>query len=339
MKARAVIAVVLSSLILTSCSTVSVPNESESETEESSVKTSVTSQKSEEYYDIDPKCNPCNFFYDVRDYQISDIDVLYKDYATVTADELKEYAYEKLDSIESANETSVRGYYQDYGFEIIRADKFTEWKAYYGFNGFSPDNSSISYDLPIADGGAMTESQYYGILLDPSERFFIVHYCYDYKILYEFFNGKISTDGQEAPPRAELSEDAQEIYDYFNVQEPFYCTAFLTYDITGDGQDEYCYTISGGAGFYRSVVMICDPVTEMSYMYYSLDFDYSIDVIDDQLILSVAKGENCKEDLFPDQGKTETLVMDGNEITFLSGNINGNCVYTANYKEWNLFKS
>jgi hypothetical protein len=74
-------------------------------------------------------------------------------------------------------------------------------------------------------------------------------------------------------------------------------------------------------------------------MYYSLDFDYSIDVIDDQLILTVAKGENCKEDMFPEEGKTETLVMEGDEITFLSGNINGNCVYTANYKDWNLFKT
>ena len=344
MKKRSIIALVLAAVILTSCDSGAATGGSSNgkNSVETTAEITSASYKQVKYYDIGPKCGPCNFLYDTRDYLIKydDRNIIGND-VTVTSDELKSYADEKLDSIESADETSVRGIYQDCGFEIIRSDKYYEWNKTYGFSGYSLENgymSSIAYDLPVADGGEMKESQFFGILMDPSKRFVIVHSCYDYKILYEFFNGRFNPDEHDLPVQAELSGDAKDIYGYLNIQPPFYCTSFLAFDITGDGKDEYCYTVSGGDGFSRSFVIICDPVTEMSYLYFSLDFDYSLEANGGRLILTVAKGENCKVDMFPAQGNKETLVMKDDKIEFLSGRINGNTLVVGKYKELYLCK-
>jgi hypothetical protein len=86
-------------------------------------------------------------------------------------------------------------------------------------------------------------------------------------------------------------------------------------------------------------VIICDLETENSYLYFSLDFDYSLEVVDDQLVLTVAKGQNCMVDMYPDEGKTEILVMKDGKLTFQTGSINGNCLTVGNYKGWYLFRT
>ena len=344
MKKRSIIVLVLAAIILTSCNSGDVTGESSNgrASVETTAEITTSSYKKVEYYDIGPECNYCNFLYDIRDYLIKfDDRYMIDDDVTVTSDDLKAYAEEKLDSIDYADETSVRGIYQGCGFEIIRIDKFTGWEYKHGFDGYGEEDgyiTSIVYDRPIADGGAMKATEFFGILFDPSRRFVIVHRCYDYKILYEFFNGKYNPDEHDVPEQAELSGDAKKIYGYMNIQPPFYCTSFLEFDITGDGKNEYCYTVTGGDGFYRSIVIICDPVTENSYLYFSRDFDYSLEVSEGKLILTVAKGENCKVDMFPDQGYKETLVMKGDKIVFLSGAVNGNSLVVGKYKELNLCK-
>ena len=344
MKKRSIIVLVLAALILTSCNSGDVTGESSNGrvSVETSAEITTSSYKKVEYYDIGPACGSCNYLYDIRNYYLNCYDNYTGDeQEPVTPDDLKAYAEEKLDSIDYADETSVRGIYQGYGFEIIRSDKFTGWEYKHGFAGYGEDDgyiTSIVYDRPIADGGAMKATEFFGILIDPSRRFVIVHRCYDYKILYEFFNGKYNPDEHDVPEQAELSGDAKKIYGYMNIQPPFYCTSFLEFDITGDGKNEYCYTVTGGDGFYRSIVIICDPVTENSYLYFSRDFDYSLEVSEGKLILTVAKGENCKVDMFPDQGYKETLVMKGDKIVFLSGAVNGNSLVVGKYKELNLCK-
>lgn len=344
MKKRSIIVLVLAAIILTSCNSGDVTGESSNGRTpvETSAEITTSSYKKVEYYDIGPTCNDCNFLYDLRNYLIKfDDRYIIDDDVTVTPDDLKAYAEEKLDSIVYADETSVRGIYQGYGFEIIRSDRFTNWEYKYGFAGYGEEDgyiTSIVYDMPIADGGEMKATEFFGVLIDPSRRFVIVHRCYDYKILYEFFNGKYNPDEHDVPEQAELSGDAKKIYGYMNIQPPFYCTSFLEFDITGDGKNEYCYTVTGGDGFYRSIVIICDPVTENSYLYFSRDFDYSLEVSEGKLILTVAKGENCKVDMFPDQGYKETLVMKGDKIVFLSGTVNGNSLVVGKYKELNLCK-
>lgn len=335
MKKRSIIALVLAVLMLASCN--QNPVNSESSKAGSSTQATTTSYKTNKKYDIQPACGPCNFPYDVRDYYLNDYSSLKPKDLEVTANELRIYACEKLDSIDYSGEMSVRGIYQNYGFEIVRLDKFFEWKSANGIENVDEHNSTISYNNEWEKDA--TETVNFGILLDPSGRFVIIHNCYDYKILYEFFNGRYKPEEHEVLPQAELSEKAKEIYGYFNVQPPFSCTAFLTFDITGDGKEEYCYTISGGDGFYRSFVIICDLETENSYLYFSLDFDYSLEVVDDQLVLTVAKGQNCMVEMYPDEGKTETLVMKDNKLSFLSGSINGNSLNVANYKDWYIFRS
>lgn len=336
MKKRSIIALVLAAVILTSC------NQNPVNSESSSVKIPVesataTTYKSNKHYDIEPTCGACNFPYDVRNYYLTDYSALKAKDLTVTGAELMAYAKEKLDSIDSSGEMSVRGIYQNCGFEIVRLDKFFEWKNANGIENVDEHNSAISYNNEWEENA--TEPVNFGILLDPSGRFVIVHNCYDYKILYEFFNGRYKPEEHETLPQAELSEKAKEIYEYFNIQPPFSCTAFLTFDITGDGKEEYCYTISGGDGFYRSFVIICDLETENSYLYFSLDFDYSLEVVDDQLVLTVAKGQNCMVDMYPDEGKTEILVMKDGKLIFQTGSINGNCLTVGNYKGWYLFRT
>lgn len=344
MKKRSIIVLVLAAIILTSCNSGDVTGESSNgrASVETTAEITTSSYKEVEYYDIGPTCNACNFLYDLRDYSLNSYNSNTNgDDEPVTSDDLKAYAEEKLDSIDYADETSVRGIYQGYGFEIIRSDRFTNWEYKYGFAGYGTVDgyiTSIVYERPIADCGGMKENEYFGALKDPSRRFVIVHRCYDYKILYEFFNGKYNPDEHDVPEQAELSGDAKKIYRYMNIQPPFYCTSFLEFDITGDGKNEYCYTVTGGDGFYRSIVIICDPVTENSYLYFSRDFDYSLEVSEGKLILTVAKGENCKVDMFPEQGYKETLVMKGDKIVFLSGAVNGNSLVVGKYKELNLCK-
>ena len=346
MKKRSIIVLVLAAIILTSCNSGDVTGESSNgrASVETTAEITTSSYKEVEYYDIGPTCNACNFLYDIRDYYLNSYGSNTSgDDGTVavTPDDLKVYAEEKLDSIDYADETSVRGIYQGYGFEIIRSDRFTNWENKYGFAGYGEEDgyiTSIVSDRPIADGGEMKVPEFFGVLIDSSRRFVIVHRCYDYKILYEFFNGKYNPDEHDVPEQAVLSGEAKKIYGYMNIQPPFYCTSFLEFDITGDGKNEYCYTVTGGDGFYRSIVIICDPVTENSYLYFSRDFDYSLEVSEGKLILTVAKGENCKVDMFPDQGYKETLVMKGDKIVFLSGAVNGNSLVVGKYKELNLCK-
>lgn len=344
MKKRSIIALGLATIILSSCDSGIATGETSSGLTSVETTEEITAAIYEqvEYYRIEPTCYRCNFIYDIRNYYIKDnISKRIEKDVNVTADDLKTYADEKLDRIESEDETSVRGIYQNYGFEIVRRDKFSEWEKANGFSGQGIMDGYVTYiyyDVPIADGGALTKAREFGIMLDPSERFVIVHNCYDFKILYEFFNGRYNPEENEVPVQDELSEEAKEVYGYLNIQPPFYCASFIAFDITGDGNDDYCYTVSGGDGFYRSFVLICDPVTEMSNLYFSLDFDYSLEVVDGQLILTVDKGENCQVDMFPDQEKTEILVIEDEQPEFPTRNIFSDNLYVGNYKEWNLFK-
>ena len=230
MKKRSIIVLVLAAIILTSCNSGDVTGESSNgrASVETTAEITTSSYKEVEYYDIGPTCNACNFLYDIRDYYLNSYGSNTSgDDGTVavTPDDLKVYAEEKLDSIDYADETSVRGIYQGYGFEIIRSDRFTNWENKYGFAGYGEEDgyiTSIVYDRPIADGGEMKATDFFGVLIDSSRRFVIVHRCYDYKILYEFFNGKYNPDEHDVPEQAVLSGEAKKIYGYMNIQPPFY---------------------------------------------------------------------------------------------------------------------
>ena len=43
-------------------------------------------------------------------------------------------------------------------------------------------------------------------------------------------------------------------------------------------------------------------------------------------------------DMYPDEGKTEILVMKDGKLKFQTGSINGNCLTVGNYKGWYLFR-
>jgi len=131
MKKRSIIVLVLAAIILTSCNSGDVTGESSNgrTSVETTTEITTSSYKEVEYYDIGPTCNACNFLYDLRDYSLNSYNSNTNgDDEPVTSDDLKAYAEEKLDSIDYADETSVRGIYQGYGFEIIRSDRFTIWE-------------------------------------------------------------------------------------------------------------------------------------------------------------------------------------------------------------------
>ena len=142
-------------------------------------------------YSIRPGCDPVNFRYDVTPYRVTEDPYTYFKDKTVVDSELKTYAESKFDQIEDESQMSVRGLYQDYGFEVIRSDMFDEWAYKNGFENWNPNylgTGAISYMYSNGnDGGTMFETAYYSVYLDPSEKFIVVTSCYDYRVIVEFF--------------------------------------------------------------------------------------------------------------------------------------------------------
>ena len=161
----------------------------EAETAQTIPVTSVRVQK--ENYSIKPGCDPVNFRYDVTPYRVTEDPYTYFKDKTVEESELKTYAESKFDQIEDESRMSVRGLYQDYGFEVIRSDLFDNWAYENGFENWNPDflgTGAISYMYSNGnDNGTMFDTAYYSVYLDPSEKFIVVTSCYDYRVIVEFF--------------------------------------------------------------------------------------------------------------------------------------------------------
>lgn len=166
-------------------------SETELSGETKTVQTTSAARVQKEDYSIRPGCDPVNFRYDVTPYRVTEDPYTYFKDKTVEESELKTYAESKFDQIEDVSRMSVRGLYQDYGFEVIRSDLFDNWAYENGFENWNPDflgTGAISYMYSNGnDNGTMFDTAYFSVYLDPSEKFIVVTTCYDYRVIAEFF--------------------------------------------------------------------------------------------------------------------------------------------------------
>lgn len=106
------------------------------------------------------------------------------------AESLRSYAEENLDTIGECGDISITGNYQKYGFEIVRFDRFEEWKQDRGVSGYRTRQDKtvdIYYETDAHFEEKMNYEDYY-VYVDPSNRFLIITKCKDYDVINAFFN-------------------------------------------------------------------------------------------------------------------------------------------------------
>ena len=108
------------------------------------------------------------------------------------ADSLREYAEKHLDQIETSDDISITGTYGYYDFEIVRFDRFEEWKEkmeetypYFEIEDcpyYNPDDKTLHINLIRCEVNI-----YLDIYVDSSNRFLIITECREPDIIYTFF--------------------------------------------------------------------------------------------------------------------------------------------------------
>jgi hypothetical protein len=290
-----------------------------------------TSIEHEYHFDLSPGCGERNYFYDIRPYLMYEGDESYD--GTVTSEEFKAYIEDKLDSIDYSDAICARGLYQDYGFGIIKRDEFEAWKIDNDIPGLSyhRDGTWVIY-REIEWEESAYKSIDIGTYKDPSGKFIILTDCYDYKVIYEFFNGEYEpeeTDEYDEPIQDDLSENDQIIIDAFSdyndIEPPFVMSPSISYDIDNDGDEELVAVVSGNYGIYSSNLLIYDPDSKDTWCFCNPDTDYEIELVDDRLVVHVTMNENCRDKNDPYlQSGTGTIVKDGTILYIVYDDVDQN---------------
>ena len=320
MKIIKVIAVALSACFMVSCADVSDTPDSNESSSSSTYTTSATEKHS---YGIGSGCRETNFAYDIRPYRIYDSKRYASFSKTLSRDELNKYARDRLDSIESYSEMSVRGMYQGCEYDIVRTDKFIEWLNYYnlGCSDIWEDYYFIGYEYEYEEGAF--DWVWIHMYMDPSDDFIIITECEDHRAIYEFFNGKYVPEEKADPADTKATSETTRDYklddlcERQDIEPPFFVTWMVYYDVTGDGNDDLCVTVSGGDRFFRSYVVIYDYENKKDYVWLNCDCDYSLEMVDGHLVMHVVKGENCQYEDFPDGDLKGTFKYENDELIFV----------------------
>ena len=129
-----------------------------------------------------------NTEYDVTKYMLPEGYDLKSSDITVTDTDFESYASTKLQKISKKTYKSIRGDYQDYGFLIVRSDRFDEWlsvntqsDSFYYYNGYACILHLDWWEF------AGTQSVPLAVYKDPSDKYIIITNCNDYKVITEFF--------------------------------------------------------------------------------------------------------------------------------------------------------
>ena len=143
---------------------------------------------SNEMYPLGRLGDSANTEYDVRKYKLPEGYDLKSLNITVSDTDLETYAVSKLQKISKKTNKSIRGDYKDYGFLIVRSDRFDEWLSantmrggFYYFNGYAGIEHEDWWEF------AATRSVPLAVYKDPSDKFIIITNCNDYKVITEFF--------------------------------------------------------------------------------------------------------------------------------------------------------
>lgn len=117
-----------------------------------------------------------------------------------------------------------------------------------------------------------------------------------------------------------VPEEELELRRYLNLKGPYWYSPLVFFDVTGDGVDDYCTTVSGGSGWYRSYVVVYDPVSKTGYSLSDHNFDYMIrndeELGSGRLGILKRKGTNNSES-FPASGVTGTVEFVDGELQFV----------------------
>ena len=332
MKRLTVVMIILLSGLLAACGSVnseSVAAVEESEiglehTEESvsgSAGSGLTaSHASENIYELlGPGCYYRNYFYDIRPYLLyEDDDKTYDE--TVTSEEFTAYTEDKLDSIDYSDDICAGGLYQTYGFEIVKRDEFRAWETDNGIVGhaYNRDGSWMVYVEEAWEEHGY-ESKPIGTYKDPSGKYIVLTNCFDYKVIYEFFNGEYEPKGSEEsdvlinnPNNSNAQRMINAFSNVFDIEPPFVMSPLISYDLDNDGDGELVGTISGDCGFYSSYILIYDPYTGEKWAICNPDLAYSAELVDDRLLVHSEMNESCKDYNNPDlRSRTGIIVING----------------------------
>ena len=144
-----------------------------------------------EMYPLGYMLEPTNTEYDVSPYRIPGEYVFYSNDLSVSENEFEAYAESKLQTIDNKTELSIRGTFQDYNFLIVRSDMREKWLEENSYSGFQyyDGYASISYGRQGREWMIIPETL--AVYIDPSDKFIIITNCNDYKIIAEFFEGRL----------------------------------------------------------------------------------------------------------------------------------------------------
>lgn len=126
-----------------------------------------------------------NTEYDVRQYKISQDFNLSSLNTSVSKNQFRAYAIDKLQTIDNESENTIRGKYQDYDFLIVRSNHFTDWLEDEGMGNiiFIEGYMVVSFFAPAKS----STSANYDMYMDPSGKYIIITNCNDHKVITEFF--------------------------------------------------------------------------------------------------------------------------------------------------------
>lgn len=98
---------------------------------------------------------------------------------------LKEYAEDKLDSIDASGDMSIAGDFRGYRFEIVRFDCFEDWKNNNSVDGIetASDGTIDIYYMRNVGPEGMTCAEPHYVYVDPSSRFLSITQCEDYDVI------------------------------------------------------------------------------------------------------------------------------------------------------------
>ena len=150
-------------------------------------------------------------------------------------------------------------------------------------------------------------------------------YLIDGSLVYELKDMKAVTDvfanvdfwkHQYRP----LTEAEQGLADYLNLKGPYFSFDPVYADVTGDGIDDLCTTVSGGSGIYSCYVVVYDPQTMTGYRLSDYEYYYSISLEesgDGRLVVYKSKeigwsGDSAKK------GQRGTVVIVDGELVFIA---------------------
>ncbi|WP_034451071.1 hypothetical protein [Butyrivibrio sp. AE2032] len=146
-----------------------------------------TFQKKEQsdLFAMDGITQAINTEYDVRQYKISQDFNLSSLNSSVSKNQFRAYAEDKLQTIDNESENTIRGKYQDYDFLIVRSNHFSDWLENEGMGNiiFKEGYMVVTFYAPAKS----STGSGFDVYMDPSGKYIIITNCNDYKVITEFF--------------------------------------------------------------------------------------------------------------------------------------------------------